>query len=68
MIDSIHDFQRQGGLTKQFEHLDKVFSTYLVAPAEEQGDGLQHASEDQHASEHQQASENRFEYVESEEQ
>jgi hypothetical protein len=34
VIDSIHDFQRQGGLSKQFEQLDKVFSTYLVASTE----------------------------------
>lgn len=32
VIESIHDFQRQGGLNKQLEHLDKVFSSYLIAP------------------------------------
>jgi hypothetical protein len=32
VIDSIHDFQRQGGVKKQLEHLDKVFSSYLLAP------------------------------------
>jgi hypothetical protein len=31
VIDSIHDFQRQGGLNRQFEHLDNLFSAYLVA-------------------------------------
>lgn len=38
VIESIHDFQRQGGLNKQLEHLDKVFSSYLIAPGK-QGDG-----------------------------
>lgn len=37
VIETIHDFQRQGGLNKQLEHLDKVFSSYLIAP-DKQGD------------------------------
>ena len=39
VIESIHDFQRQGGLNKQLEHLDKVFSSYLIAPGnQDEGD------------------------------
>lgn len=68
MIDSIHDFQRQGGLNTQFAHLDKVFSTYLVAPTEEKGVDKHHAPEEHHHSDDRHATENKYDYVESEEQ
>ena len=31
LIQSIHDYQRQGGLTRQFEQLDRAVTDYLVA-------------------------------------
>jgi hypothetical protein len=39
VIDSIHDFQRQGGLTRQFEQLDRLVSSYLIPPLSD-ADGL----------------------------
>lgn len=32
VIESIHDFQRQGGLSRQLEQFDRVLSSYLIAP------------------------------------
>lgn len=43
VIGQIHDFHRQGGLTKQFEQLDKIVSSYLISPGEPEGqdEGIQ---------------------------
>lgn len=30
LIKSIHDYQRQGGLTKQFEQIDRAVTDYFV--------------------------------------